>query len=278
MGHNVQIKLVPLNAKVCKDGGFRAQLPKDGALDYTTVLEEVIKEKRLGLSPEMLKMMIDSTFASVIDNVYKDGRTRRLGDFLEFALELKGSFDSEGEPVDLSKHKLELSVRQLKGFRHKHSSSDLTPVNHNAGPKVVVERTYSAGCEDNEISWGKDIIIEGENLFVFEDENPDCAVVKYFCRRGSLWPTSLFLKSDWVSKDGKRLTIPWSELNLDQYLVKRDFWQDPIAVIVTLRTRGGKQSAKQQLHRARAYFDSWLKQYPYYRGTFSQTVWGKAIC
>ena len=42
----------------------------------------------------------------------------------------------------------------------------------------------------------------------------------------------------------------------------------------SLRTHGGEATAKVQLHRARAYFDTWLAKYPEYRGDFSRTVWG----
>lgn len=54
-------------------------------------------------------------------------------------------------------------------------------------------------------------------------------------------------------------------------------WAEPIALMVAIRTRGGKDSAKQQLHRARAYFDTWLKLYPHYREDFNIINWGKAV-
>ena len=48
----------------------------------------------------------------------------------------------------------------------------------------------------------------------------------------------------------------------------------PLAVMVGIRSRGGLETAKCQLHRGRAYFDTWLAKYPEYRGDFSRTVWG----
>ena len=38
--------------------------------------------------------------------------------------------------------------------------------------------------------------------------------------------------------------------------------------------RVGLETAKCQLHRSRAYFDTWLAKYPEYRGDFSRVVWG----
>lgn len=45
-------------------------------------------------------------------------------------------------------------------------------------------------------------------------------------------------------------------------------------MIEVISTRRLETTAKAQLHRARAYFDTWLAKYPEYRGDFSRTVWG----
>ena len=83
---------------------------------------------------------------------------------------------------------------------------------------------------------------------------------------------------EWVSADGKRIVIPWKdtvglfiETNMDKFDPAKN---PPVAVMFGLRTRGGEATAKVQLHRARAYFDTWLAKYPEYRGDFSRTVWG----
>ena len=61
------------------------------------------------------------------------------------------------------------------------------------------------------------------------------------------------------------------ETNMDKFDPAKN---PPIAVMFGLRTRGGEATAKVQLHRARAYFDTWLAKYPEYRGDFSRIVWG----
>ena len=49
----------------------------------------------------------------------------------------------------------------------------------------------------------------------------------------------------------------------------------PMAVMVGIRSRGGLSTAKRQLHRGRAYFDTWLADHPDRRGDFSKIVWGQ---
>ena len=48
----------------------------------------------------------------------------------------------------------------------------------------------------------------------------------------------------------------------------------PVALMVSLSTRGGEEIAKQQLHRARAYFSTWIAKYPEYFDNFDKIIWG----
>ena len=83
---------------------------------------------------------------------------------------------------------------------------------------------------------------------------------------------------EWVSADGRKIVIPWKETvgefiknNMDKFDPAKN---PPIAVMFGIRSRGGLETAKCQLHRGRAYFDTWLAKYPEYRGDFSRIVWG----
>lgn len=105
------------------------------------------------------------------------------------------------------------------------------------------------------------------------DEKDTC-VFKYINQRGNgfiIWDGEI--KSSWVSKDGRTLTIPWEAYEKDFESSKNA--SQPIAILVALRTRGGKESAKTQLHRARAYFDTWLEAHPDYADDFNKILWGK---
>ena len=48
----------------------------------------------------------------------------------------------------------------------------------------------------------------------------------------------------------------------------------PVALMIGVRSRGGDQNSKRQLHRARAYFDSWLASHPDY--TIKSLYWSRA--
>lgn len=48
----------------------------------------------------------------------------------------------------------------------------------------------------------------------------------------------------------------------------------PVALMVSVRSRGGDPTSKRQLHRARAYFDSWLAIHPDL--TTKNLHWGRA--
>jgi len=45
--------------------------------------------------------------------------------------------------------------------------------------------------------------------------------------------------------------------------------------MVAIRSRGGSEESKQQLHRGKAYFDRWLEKYPQYEGHFEKIDWGR---
>lgn len=273
MGRQIDLKLVPLNTTVGKAGGFKAMLDKsrNSSMSYDQVLEEIVSKNRLGMSKSLVQMILDMAFNTVIDGVLSDGVTRRLGDFLQIGLEVKGRFISEGDQFDEDRHELALSVRTLKEMRRKPGRDGVRVINRNAGPKVLIESLYSVGCESGELTWGADIVLEGENLYACEDGRDEFQI-KYFAKHGVWFTASGFLDRAWVSSDGRKAVIPWRELNLDQFEVGEHGL--PKALMVGYTSRGGVATAKSQLHRGKAYFDGWLKKYPDYRNDFGKMNWG----
>ena len=275
----LELKLIPVSKKLSKKGGYRGHIVGRREMGYDEVIEEAIKTSHLNFDAIAMKLVLESVFHSMINGIMKDGVSRRLGDYFTLQLEVKGGFDEPGDQFDPQKHKLAMVVRPLKEFRRVAGDKDVAVYNRNAGPKVVIAKTYSASHpEGGELKFGEDIIIEGENLFALEDGN-DIFNYKYYsqfhkavhCGGGSLM-------SEWVSADGKRIVIPWKEtvghfieLSMDKFDPAKN---PPVAVMFGLRTHGGEATAKVQLHRARAYFDTWLAKYPEYRGDFSRTTWG----
>ena len=275
----LELKLIPVSKKLTAKGGYRGHIMDRGGMDYDEVIQEVIRERYLSLSPNMIKMVVESVFNTMIAGIMKDGQTRRLGDFLSLQMEVRGGFDEPGEQFNPAKHKLAMVLRPLKEFRRVAGRDDVSVFNRNAGPKVVIEKTYSASHpEGGELKFGEDIVLEGENLFALEDGN-DVFSYKYFsqfqkaahCGGGSVMP-------EWVSADGRKLVIPWKE-TFGEFIRNNPERFDPetnppLAVMVGIRSRGGLATAKSQLHRGKAYFDTWLQKHPEYRGDFSRVVWG----
>lgn len=229
----------------------------------------------LRLNANALDMILTQTFKTMIANTLKDGNSRRLGDYFTLQLEVKGRFEEAGDQFDPSRHKLALTLRPLGGIlnRKPPARGGVTVYNRNAGPTVKVERIYSDGTpEKRGLVFGKDIVIEGENLFMateprHDNERQDTVLVKYFSQfeRSVTW-TNLIGDDVTVSADGRRMVVPWHraigeyfELNADRDDPERNH---PVALMLGIRSRGGEQSAKPQLHRARAFFDSWLERHP----------------
>ena len=275
----LELKLIPVSKKLSKKGGYRGHIVGRREMGYDEVIEEAIKTSHLNFDSIAMKLVVESVFHSMINGIMKDGVSRRLGDYFTLQLEVKGGFDEPGDQFDPQKHKLAMAVRPLKEFRRVAGDKDVMVYNRNAGPKVVIAKTYSASHpEGGELKFGEDIIIEGENLFAL-DEGSDFLNYKYYSQRQmGAHCGCCKLPSEWVSPDGKRMVIPWRETfgvfiqnNFERFNPEIN---PPVAVMFGLRTHGGEATAKVQLHRARAYFDTWLAKYPEYRGDFSRTTWG----
>ena len=80
-----------------------------------------------------------------------------------------------------------------------------------------------------------------------------------------------------VSDDGRRMVISWKQtiggvLDINRDRPDADPEKNPPEyVAVALRSRGGVPAAKMQLHRARAFFDTWMEKFP--DSSFSNRPW-----
>lgn len=272
MERKLDLKLRAISKNFIKEGGFIAQANSKEVYSYEELLNEVISKHHFNISASFLDMILKATFNTMVDGILSDGISRRIGDFIQLQLKVRGKFDSEGEDFDEEKHKLAISVRPLKALRVSPGMNGVSVINRNAGPKVVIERTHSPGLEGNQLKWGAPIIIEGENLHLLDD-GKDELTFKYFSQMGVKAMLGVFGCSEWVSEDGTRMTIPWSEIAED--LEPQKEVASPLGMMIGIRSRGGKATAKIQLHRAKAYFDTWLKKHPDYADDFGRTAWGK---
>ena len=269
-----EIKLHKACNKLSKKESYVARLTGRRTLSYDEVLNEVTNGGFLNLSKPTLKMVLEHTLNTMIENTLKDGNSRRLGDYFMLQLEVKGRFDAPDAQFDDARNSLALKLRPLKALNRKPGLNDISVYNRNAGPKVSIKRIYSVSTPDKDtLVFGDDIVLEGENLFMVDApaDAPsavldDCLTIGYFAQhlRRPLVHTKPGKGFVDVSDDGRRITIPWDDIG---FLIKLDpdaapEKNPPMAVVVVLRSRGGVPTAKIHYHRARAFFDTWKKKYP----------------
>lgn len=271
-GTTREIKLTRSYNKLSSRETYVARLAQRYTLSYDDVLDEVIGRGFLNISKPMLKMILEHTLDTMITNTLKDGNSRRLGDYFMLQLEVKGRFDAVDEQFDDNRNRLALKLRPLKAMKRKPGREDITVYNRNAGPKVSISRIYSTSApEKDTLVFGDDIVLEGENLFLLDDptEIQDDLTVGYYTQRlrGPI-VCSVSGGPEMVSDSGRRITIPWEstvgqsiKINWDRANPEENA---PVAIMVALRSRGGVPTAKLQLHRARALFDTWHEKYPNY--------------
>ena len=278
-----EIKLTKSPNKLSSQPSYIARFAQRGILDYDAVLDEVIERGFLSISKPMLKMILEHTLDTMISNTLKDGNSRRLGDYFMLQMEVCGRFDSPDDQFDANRHQLALKLRPLKEMKRKPGWDDLKVYNRNAGPKVSIGRIYSASTPDKDtLVFGDDIVLEGENLFVLENADVEVAdniIVAYFTQN-SVKPFYASISGHVpgaVSKDGRRMVISWKEtvgdvLDINRKRPDADPEKNaPVYIAVALRSRGGVPTAKIQLHRARAFFDTWIQKFP--DSSFSNRPW-----
>ena len=117
MATRKEIELIPISNKFVKTGGYLARIKNRYVLEYDEVLDEVVEESGLRLNRDNLRLILDSTFNTIIRNTLRDGNCRRVGNYFTLQLEVNGKFDGPGDQFDPEKHKLSLVLRPLKELR-----------------------------------------------------------------------------------------------------------------------------------------------------------------
>ena len=139
-----EIKLTRVANKLSDKQNYVAHIVQRYSLDYDAVLDEVIERGVLRITKPMLKMILEHTFETMIENTLKDGYSRRLGDYFILQMEVSGRFDSPADQFDDERHRLSLKLRPLKALKRKPGRDDVRVYNRNAGPKVSISRIHSS--------------------------------------------------------------------------------------------------------------------------------------
>ena len=278
MSRKLELEIKKVSDKFAKDAAYRGSLADRQTMSYDEVIAEVINKSMMRLSEMQLKSIVASVLDTMIEGVLTDGISRRLGDYFTLQLEVRGRFDSPGEQFDEDKHQLALVMRPHKAMRQKPGRDGVSVYNYNAGPAVKITRMYSEGVESGSVvKFGSDIVIEGENLTALSDYKDEFHVKYFTQRKHAAYVLSSQLEPEWVNAAGTKMVIPWKEAFADFFENNPDYVPEKtasIALMITLLTRGGEATAKQQLHRARAYFDTWVAKYPEYFDDFDRLRWG----
>ena len=274
-----EIKLQAIPKKFPGGGGYIARWRNSRTLSYDEVLAEVMASRFLNIPQSAMKMMIEHFFDTVIAKTLTDGNTRRVGDYFSIGVNIEGRFDEPGETFDPEKHKLSLCIRPLKRVKEMLALTGVSPYIRNTGPKVVINRMYSRSAKtDRTLVFGEDIIIEGENLFILPNwgyspdkiGNEDGLSIAYYTQNGKTMSSGKYdVSGVSVSDDGRRMTISWDDAFTHEFFEVHPEVKDPkkavpVALAIGVHTHGGDPKAKRQLHRARAFFDSWFVKYPDY--------------
>ena len=135
-----EIKLTRVANKLSDKQNYVAHIVQRYSLDYDAVLDEIIERGVLRITKPMLKMILEHTFETMIENTLKDGYSRRLGDSFILQMEVSGRFNSPADQFDDERHRLSLKLRPLKALKRKPGRDDVKVYNRNAGPKLSIDR------------------------------------------------------------------------------------------------------------------------------------------
>jgi hypothetical protein len=75
----VTFDTVPVNALLDPAGGYSMRLTEQQIVEDETVYEEVIKEKTLPLSPELLQLAVHAVLQTMATKTSQDCRPRKIG-------------------------------------------------------------------------------------------------------------------------------------------------------------------------------------------------------
>ena len=161
----LEFRLVPTKG-VASGKGFRAEwMRKNEVLDMDAVIAEAqAKGAFFGYSAGRARSDIETLFDTMIENVLKDGRTRKLDGYLELSLKIHGNFAERTDDFDPERHSLDLVIRPLSAFRQE--AKNIQPVNVNRIKQFRLSYISAADRrhKNHEVIFGQEFIIRGSNL------------------------------------------------------------------------------------------------------------------
>lgn len=209
MNNNLKLnfRLVPA-AGVATGRGYRAEFVRkaEDVIDIDSVIAEAQQKGAFsGMPANLVRGNLETLFDTLIGNVLADGKTRKLDNYLEVSLNLRGIFENATDDYDPEKQSLKLSVKHLSAFRRQ--PNGIQPVNVNRIRQFRVTTLTAADGQhaNHEVVFGQDFVIRGSNL------TPECKASGISCQ--VLMPDGIYHGANppVVSRSDCEIRCSWPE-------------------------------------------------------------------
>ena len=168
MKTQVPFETYPVNAALDPSGCFAMKLKDLQIVNDDSVFEEVVKEKTLPMSPELLEFGFRCVLSTMADRVSKDCRPRKVGNIIKATPYLRGKLKSAYSAFDKNTCSCAIVFTSLSGLEKSvNTDKYIQFVNTKTGTRVIIDRIAYEGCVDSSqiatIMRGKGIAVTGLN-------------------------------------------------------------------------------------------------------------------
>ena len=168
MKTQVPFDTYPVNAALDPSGCFAMKLKDLQIVNDDSVFEEVVKEKTLPMSPELLEFGFRCVLSTMADRVSKDCRPRKVGNIIKATPYLRGKLKSAYSAFDKNTCSCAIVFTSLSGLEKSvNTEKYIQFVNAKTGTRVMIDRIVYEGCVDSSqiatIMRGKGIAVTGLN-------------------------------------------------------------------------------------------------------------------
>lgn len=226
-----------VNTALDPEGGYAMRLGEQQIVEDVSVYEEVIKEKTLPLSPELLQFATSAVLNTMAAKTAADCRPRKIGGLIKCAAYTRGKLPGPYSAFDTDTCSAAVIFSSLKGVAKKVDLSKVQFVNSRTGLKVVIDRiTYEGSTSEvGVIMKTKAIVVTGLNLqFISTGDNPDSITLSWKDAGGTEHTASVTPSSSTVTE----MKIPFPDALADV--------AEGTEITFRFLTRGGIEDADPQ--------------------------------
>lgn len=166
MKTQIEFDTYPVNAAVDPSGGYVMKLKEQQIVNDDSVFEEVVKEKTLPLSPDLLEFAFRTILSTMALKVSTDCRPRKIGNYLKATPYLRGKLKGPFSAYDPATCSCAIVFTSLSGLDKKvNTDKYIRFVNSRTGTKVVIDRITYEGSTSSVavIMKGRGVVVTGLN-------------------------------------------------------------------------------------------------------------------